>query len=108
VPTAIDAKLFSWYMRHAQNWEDAIVAGFPPSKIRTVLYEDLFSTGTSQGRVPDVWQELAEWLGVKPDFGSREVRQMMAPTSKLNSGDMYERIPNYGELKARFGRTEDA
>ena len=102
-PAPIDPELFGWYMAHAESWEDAIMAALPPGNARTFLYEDLFDPSTSGGAAP-AWHDLAEWLGVRPDFASAEVRAILSPASKLNSAAIYERIPNYAELKDRFGR----
>ena len=101
-PAPIDPELFGWYMRHAEAWEDAIIAALPPGNVRTFLYEDLFAPARS-GAVATAWHDLAEWLRVRPDFASAEVRAILAPASKLNSADIYQRIPNYGDLKERFG-----
>ena len=90
-------------MRHAEAWEDAIVAALPSGNVRTFLYEDLFAATRRDGDIAPAWHRLAEWLGVSPDFASPEVRAIVAPASKLNSAEIYQRIPNYHELLAAFG-----
>ena len=102
-PAPIDPELFGWYMRHAEAWEDAIVAALPSGNVRTFLYEDLFAATRRDGDIAPAWHGLAEWLGVSPDFASPEVRAIVAPASKLNSAEIYQRIPNYHELLAAFG-----
>lgn len=102
VPSAIDPDVFGWYMHNAEKWENAIIDGLPPSTTKTFFYEDLFASDISETLIPVAWHELAEWLGLKPDFSSLEVRQIISPVSKLNSVDIYERIPNFQELKTAF------
>jgi hypothetical protein len=104
IPRPIDPEVFGWYMHNAEAWEEAILAGLQPGSTKIFFYEDLFPPGPRETGVPSKWQELAEWLEVGPDFEAPEVRQIMAPAAKLNSPDIYARIPNFDVLKERFGR----
>ena len=101
-PSAIDPEVFAWYIRNSRAWEDRIVDALRPSARRIFFYEDLFQADGPDAR-RSAWSELFEWLDVVPDFLSPEVQEIIAPESKLNSADIYERIPNYRELKAHFG-----
>jgi hypothetical protein len=103
VPSELNADVLGWYMDNAERWENAIIDELPPAAVKMFFYEDLFEPEMPQDRVPPAWNELAEWIGSKPDFSSPEVQRIISPDSKLNSDDIYERIPNFQELKASFG-----
>lgn len=102
VASAIDPEVFGWYMRHADEWEDEIVGGLSTAEVRTFFYEDLFDPALCRTGIPQGWREMAEWLDLNPQFESSEVRQILSPESKLNSEEIYARIPNFEDLKAVF------
>ena len=101
-PSPIDPDVFAWYIQNARNWENRIIDCLRPSAARMFFYEDLFQADGADARF-SAWSEMFEWLEVEPDFLSPGVQDIVAPESKLNSLDIYERIPNYRELKAHFG-----
>lgn len=102
VPAPIDPEVFGWYMHNAERWEKAIIDGLSPSTVKILFFEDLFGSDVEGDQSLSHWRHLTEWLDMELDFNSPLVRQIISPKSKLNSVDIYKRIPNFEYLNAVF------
>lgn len=99
-PRDIDEGVFGWYMRHSWKAEEAIIRAVPPSRARVFCYEDLFEPARLDAADYSIWRDLAAWAGVTLDFDMPQIASILSPASKLNSEDIYARIPNYARLRA--------
>jgi hypothetical protein len=101
----INSKIVEWYMINARDQEEALIERMPRERRLIAYYEDLFDHNAWRKQDFSAWIQLASWVGAHPRLCEEYVRNLIAPQDKYNTEEIFEKIPNYLELKANFSGT---
>ena len=101
----INSEIVEWYMVNAWNQEETLIERTPKAQRLIVYYEDLFDHNSWASRDFSAWTQLASWVGARPAMCDEYVQNLIAPQEKYNRQEMFEMIPNYHELAAKFSGT---
>lgn len=99
----LDENVIAWYLRHAESWEDRIMARVPEDRRLTVYYADLFGPEVDVDTRLDRVAAIANWLGIRMRTRDERVRSVFRPKAKFNGPGSYSRIPNFREIVSTFG-----
>ncbi len=98
----VNSEVVEWYMTNAWRQEEALLSRIPEERRLVVFYEDLFDDLRWKEGDFTSWTELAFWVGVRPRFREKFVQNIINPTNKYNSEEVYKKIPNYKLLEKKF------
>jgi hypothetical protein len=101
----IDENLVRSYLTNLPRIQDQLRCAVTKNAVMDVWYEDLLGPDVPPQKRIERFAAIVEFLQVSAPrnfFDSPELSLLLSPAAKLNDTSIFERIPNYRELRKKF------
>lgn len=100
----LNLSVIEWYVNHATELENRLIASVPTESRIVVYYEDLFDPEQDlEARLDAITCVLGKFGLTLPAVNDR-IWLLLSPESKYNDDSTFEKIPNIQEIRTRFGQ----
>jgi hypothetical protein len=106
---AVDESLVRWYLNNFPRIQDQLRSSVTANPVIDLWYEDFLGPEVPLPDRIERFGEIVEFLRIPAPqnfLASPGISLLLSPAAKLNDAETFERIPNYKELRDKFGVPE--